>query len=640
MRNRIASIHIIQYPLTVHNNMSQPASTTPQTRQKTNASITKKTQKELENAEGMATDVRTKEQAVNFLTSKDYLIHGNPVDLPTLSYVLLQLASVASRGPKALTDGIRAVAFLLTDANRQQTADAITTSVKSQLDEYMESFAANVETMRDAVEHVTAAAKEITGKMDDFKDGFQETAEQLTQATQDFTEKTTENLATTTATPPHAHQAATYASAAQQQIPTAHASAISRGDITDKQILIQKDKDATDNALEPLSEKDLVVKANTTLDLMGIEADDKPLGTTFVGARKLRNGSVLYQLSTKEAASWLKQDEVRKSFMANYGGTSNMRNKLYYVIAEFVPTTFEANSSYAHARVEEDSGLYSNTIAYSKYIKPAHLRTSNQKVAHVIYGFNSRNGANLAIEWGMFVEGKHVNVRKMLTEPRRCLKCQKFGHYVPDCKATNDICARCGEQHRTSQCTITDTTNFCCTNCTGTGAKGHGAADRDCAAFKAETEKIQKRIPENKYKYFPTELPRTWQLLNEPDTYTDSQQQQYNPNATWHTPTGDPRYQQRFMDDWQEVRRQRGRPPPMQHRQTDNGWPVKPTQTTLDNYIDGTRPTDQSNAPRRQNPPRQNISWADQVINGQDTELPSNATRPPTDREQTPLDYV
>ena len=130
------------------------------------------------------------------------------------------------------------------------------------------------------------------------------------QATQDFTEKTTENIATTTATPHHTQQVTTYASAAQQQIPTAHASAISRGDITDKQILIQKDKDATDNALDPLSEKDLVVKANTTLDLMGIEADDKPQGTAFVGARKLRNRSVLYQLSTREAANWLKQDEV------------------------------------------------------------------------------------------------------------------------------------------------------------------------------------------------------------------------------------------------------------------------------------------------------------------------------------------
>ena len=235
----------------------------------------------------MATDVRTREQAVNFLTSKEYLIHGNPVDLPTLSYLLLQLVSMASRGPKALTDGIRAVALLLTDVNRQQMADMITASVKTQLNKYMEAFATSVETMCDAVEHVMTAAKEITGKMDDLKDDFHKTAEHLTQVTQDFAGKTTENLAVATATPYHTHQVATYASVAQQQIPMAHTSAITRGDITDKQILIQKDKDATDNTLEPLSEKDLVVKANTTLDLMGIEAEDKPPGTAFVGAKKL-----------------------------------------------------------------------------------------------------------------------------------------------------------------------------------------------------------------------------------------------------------------------------------------------------------------------------------------------------------------
>jgi hypothetical protein len=84
--------------------------------------------------------------------------------------------SMVSRGLKALTDGIRVVTFLPTDANRQQTADAIIVSVKAQLDECMETFTVNVATMHNAVEHVMAAAKEITGKMDDFNDGFQETA--------------------------------------------------------------------------------------------------------------------------------------------------------------------------------------------------------------------------------------------------------------------------------------------------------------------------------------------------------------------------------------------------------------------------------------------------------------------------------
>jgi hypothetical protein len=222
------------------------------------------------------------------------------------------------------------------------------------------------------------------------------------------------------------------------------------------------------------------------------------------GAKTLRNGNVIYQLNTSDAGHWINQTEVQKAFMESYGGTSKIQSSLYYVIAEFVPTTFIEDSTFTHAKIEENSGLCYDTIAYSKYIKPVHLRAKNQKVAHVVFGFNNRNTANAAIQSGIIVEGKQINVRKKLTDPRRCLKCQKFGHFVPDCKATTDKCARCDGQHRTSTCSVTDTNLFCCSNCIGNSAKGHGAADRNCPAFKSEVEKLHNRVPDNKYKYFPT----------------------------------------------------------------------------------------------------------------------------------------
>ena len=84
---------------------------------------------------------------------------------------------------------------------------------------------------------------------------------------------------------------------------------------------------------------------------------------------------------------------------------------------------------------------------------------------------------------------QYVSVHKTLTEPRRCLKCQKFGHYTNSCKAETDTCARCGNHHRTTQCVLTDPTFFSCANCTDTNAKGHGAADQNCVAFNGEREK-------------------------------------------------------------------------------------------------------------------------------------------------------
>ena len=253
--------------------MSQPTTpTAPQTRQKTNATTTKKTQRNTDNMDGLNTDMRTKEQVIAFLTTKEYIVPGKPVDLQTLAHILLQFGHSAAKMSKPLMEGIRSVVFLITDAAAQNMADDITTMIKEQLQEHMETFNTNIEMMRDAVEHVTKVAKNITGRMEEFNNGFQETAEQLTQATQELTEKTTEKTAE------QEDQPSTYAAAAaiQYKPHPIHTEIITRGQMADKQILIQKDKNITENALDSLMEKDLVAKANTALDLMGIEGLDKP----------------------------------------------------------------------------------------------------------------------------------------------------------------------------------------------------------------------------------------------------------------------------------------------------------------------------------------------------------------------------
>ena len=166
-------------------------------------------------------------------------------------------------------------------------ANEITTIIKTKLNEHMETFMFSAESMHDTAEQVTKIMKDISGKMGKLRDDFQEMAEQIAQATwesadqlaqaaQDLTERaaTMENAHVTTTMPQNEYQSSTYASIVQQQIPLAHAVVVTRGDITDKQILIQKDKNMTDNLLENLTEKDLVTKVNTALDFMGIEAAD------------------------------------------------------------------------------------------------------------------------------------------------------------------------------------------------------------------------------------------------------------------------------------------------------------------------------------------------------------------------------
>jgi hypothetical protein len=575
----------------------------PLTRFKTGTLPTnKRPQKDPTNIENPNNDVQSRAQAIDFLTAKEYLTPGNPVTLQVLAHVLSQLGAAANKMPKAFTDGITAVVLLMNDYAAQQTINEIVGAVTTHLQEHLDTFSSNVETMRDAVEHVTIAAKDITGKLNEFNDGFHESAEQLAQATQELTDRTSEKVSDpgnqTNYEQGIAHYLKSYASAAKQQVPPAHAAIIAKGEQTAKQILIQKDPKATDNALSDLTEKELVVKANTTLELMDTEALEMPPGAAFVGAKKLRNGNVLYQLNTNDAGNWIKSEDVQKAFMASYGGTASMQNKLHYVVAEFVPVTFIADSSFMHAKIEEESSISANSIIYSKYIKPAHLRSNNQKVAHVTFGFSSRQSANEAIQAGLFIEGKHVDVRKKLTEPKRCLKCQKFGHFVLECKMDEDTCARCNGKHRTSTCKETNTAEFTCSNCIGTNAKGHGAADRRCPAFKTELEKLHNRIPDNQYKYFPTNAPRTWSLLNE--TGNPSEQEQGTQKSTEQHDHQHPRSQHVPANEWQSTRR--GRQPPVKltyqdrhytpQPRTDTYIPEeedrqpRPTQSTLDGYVD------------------------------------------------------
>lgn len=113
-------------------------------------------------------DIQSKEQVVNFLTSKDLLPPSNHITMQTLTH--------------SNTDQYH----IMMDAAALYIANDITAAVKLQLQEHLESFNSNVENMRDAVEHVTVAAKEFTGKMNDFNDGFHDSAEHLAQATQEL----------------------------------------------------------------------------------------------------------------------------------------------------------------------------------------------------------------------------------------------------------------------------------------------------------------------------------------------------------------------------------------------------------------------------------------------------------------------
>jgi len=265
-----------------------------------------------------------------------------------------------------------------------------------------------------------------------------------------------------------------------------------------------------DKSLADLSEKELVSKANATLELMQSAALGSLSGINFVGADVLRSGTVAYHLNTLESAKWIQEETNTKAFLLNFGGASLAKPMLLHALMEFVPLTFDPNLLSAVEEVERLSGLPLRSLLFAKFIKPKDRRHSGQSLGHAIFRFRTREAANHALVHGLFVEGKRVLARKLLPDPRRCMKCQVVGatHFAAECKSTHDVCGWCSKDHWTSKCPVTDPSLLKCHNCKE-GAWPHTTADRKCLAFVAEVQKLHARTPGSKYRYFVTNDPAT-----------------------------------------------------------------------------------------------------------------------------------
>lgn len=75
----------------------------------------KKTRKELEEVNNISMTIKSKQQAIAYLTTGDYIPQGASVDPHILAHVLLQF-SVTNKMTKMAMDSIRAVAFLMEKA--------------------------------------------------------------------------------------------------------------------------------------------------------------------------------------------------------------------------------------------------------------------------------------------------------------------------------------------------------------------------------------------------------------------------------------------------------------------------------------------------------------------------------------------
>ena len=88
----------------------------------------------------------------------------------------------------------------------------------------------------------------------------------------------------------------------------------------------------------------------------------------------------------------------------------------------------------------------------------------------------------------IFLGFERFDIEQYIPLPRRCFKCQQFGHEARTCRATEDICPLCLGTHKHDDCPNKESLK--CPNCDG----AHPATSRECPAFLTEKRALEIQV--------------------------------------------------------------------------------------------------------------------------------------------------
>ena len=430
----------------------------------------------------------------------------------TLSTILQALTLIIQKynatAPQSLTRALTALAALMQEANgantqftpvievltqklgeRIETAihdgmDKVSTLIKSTVAEQCKTLN-NSETMIDAVStlkqvatdmsktigEATTATSQINDTALTYKQALISTAAQVTQVTQRTTQLSKERTA---ANPDD--------------------TGLTQGlDKKARQVLL----DTTKGEENPMNIYEIKEKAAAALAEI---VPAPPQGAEIQEVFKLRNGSMILQFASKEAADWLRIPVNEAAFTCKFDPDTIIRDRVHPIMVPRIPITFDPNNPKHLREVEEVNRMHPNAIKKARWIKPTYRRTRGQSCAHAIFTISTAADANRLLKDGIYVCNARTFPKKLKHEPKQCMKCRRWGHYAAECRAQKDTCGTCGGQHKTSECESED--KRYCVSCK---ASTHTSWDRSCPEFLRKCDEYSKFHPENSLTYFPTD---------------------------------------------------------------------------------------------------------------------------------------
>ncbi|KAH9913720.1 uncharacterized protein B0H18DRAFT_839673, partial [Fomitopsis serialis] len=107
-----------------------------------------------------------------------------------------------------------------------------------------------------------------------------------------------------------------------------------------------------------------------------------PKGMAFLTVRRLREGGLLYEVNTKEGATWLQHQDNKKRFTDRFGLESAIRARHYACLLRGVPTYFRPGDDDALRDLEHANGWDRHDLTAAHWIKPEDKRRDGQKSAY------------------------------------------------------------------------------------------------------------------------------------------------------------------------------------------------------------------------------------------------------------------
>ena len=322
--------------------------------------------------------------------------------------------------------------------------------------------------------------------------------------------------------------------------------------------------------------------------------------------KKLAKGSVLLTTNNTASGEWIRQPEVLAALDQQLGTTSQAN--CFYIMVENAPFSLEVDNAAEARQLEFSNDLPRNAIRTIWWVKPERFCRPGQQNGHIQIGLQSRADANKLIRNRVLLAGLSLRARKVTHLPHKCNKCSEFGkHQAKDCKAKNNVCSRCSQDHRTSECTVNEQSSFQCPNC---HQQGHKAADPNCPVYTQQIKDLRRRFPADNYVLFPTDRPDTW---------TRHEVTEHNGPPS-RTPT-ETDYNNHLHPTEQRINLRHTRRPPPPPPQPTNPW-------LINKQAGGSNTNTNTNTPRNTQPLRQQTLH--QAYGGR-----ANGTQPPNNNDET-----